>query len=594
VLKIKYFKIGLLALLIALSNVSTAKPSEIVWQSWSDDLFEQAQRENKFVLLDLEAVWCHWCHVMEEVTYKNPMVVNLINKKYIPVRVDQEANPGLASRYEDFGWPATIIFAPDGSEIITRSGYMDPIIMSSLLQAIIDDPSPGPSVFKKIQITPSANAFLSADQKGKIKTFFNQAYDKDYAGWSNLHKFIDLYSMEYAIGQAIKGDKELELQSRATLDSGLNLIDPVWGGAYQYSDKSDWKSPHYEKIMLFQRDNLIVYSLAYAQWKDKKYLNAAKSIYAYITEFLTGPEGAFYTSQNADLNNEVDGHEYYSLNAEQRRALGLPRIDKAIYARENGWAIQGLLALYNVSNDREILERAIAATNYIINKHGFDGGFNHSHNDTRGPYLSDNISMAKAMLDLYAATGERYWLEKTEKTVRFIDKMFHDKMDGGFISAIDKGIKIGVFAKPIKKYEENIEAVRLINLLYHYTGNKNYQKMSKLGMQFLASPDINKTRRFLIGLIVANDELEADPVHITIVGAKKDIKAERLHQAGRFYPAGYKRLEWWDHLDGPLPNSDVQYPQLKSPAAFACSDSRCSLPVTDAAKLDRVVSALNN
>src|SRR6476661_4591728 len=77
----------------------------IEWREWSDDIFAQAKKQNRFVLLDLGAVWCHWCHVMEEITYRDPKVIALINSKYIPVRVDQDSRPDLSNRYEDYGWP---------------------------------------------------------------------------------------------------------------------------------------------------------------------------------------------------------------------------------------------------------------------------------------------------------------------------------------------------------------------------------------------------------------------------------------------------------------------------------------------------------
>ena len=190
------------------------------------------------------------------------------------------------------------------------------------------------------------------------------------------------------------------------------------------------------------------------------------------------------------------------------------------------------------------------------------------------------------------ATGDRRWLAKAERTVKFISKTFYQKNNGGFITAINKRTKVGVFAKPVRKYEENIETVRLINLLYHYTGNKEYQQVAKSGMQYLASPDISNTRRFLIGVLLTDTDLASDPVHITVVGSKQDAKSQQLHQAALSYPASYKRVDWWDRSEGALPNPDVEYPQLKTPAAFACSDSRCSLPVTDANKLTKVVSGL--
>ena len=92
-------------------------PRRPKWSEWSDDLFARAAAEQRFVILDLEAVWCHWCHVMEKTTYANPEVKELLAAKYLPVRVDQDANPDLSSRYGDWGWPATIVFGPDGTEI---------------------------------------------------------------------------------------------------------------------------------------------------------------------------------------------------------------------------------------------------------------------------------------------------------------------------------------------------------------------------------------------------------------------------------------------------------------------------------------------
>ena len=108
---------------LAWIGVSTSFGKEaIVWRSWSPAAFADAGREHKFVLLDLEAVWCHWCHVMDQETYSDPKVIALINARYIALRVDQDARPDLSNRYEDYGWPATVVFAADGSEIVKRQG----------------------------------------------------------------------------------------------------------------------------------------------------------------------------------------------------------------------------------------------------------------------------------------------------------------------------------------------------------------------------------------------------------------------------------------------------------------------------------------
>jgi thiol:disulfide interchange protein len=113
---------GALALLtsFALAAARAGEKPGIDWQPWSDKVFAQAAAEHKFVLLDLGAGWCHWCHVMDQLTYSDPEVIKLLREKYIAVRVDQDARPDLANRYEDYGWPATIVFNADRGEIVKR------------------------------------------------------------------------------------------------------------------------------------------------------------------------------------------------------------------------------------------------------------------------------------------------------------------------------------------------------------------------------------------------------------------------------------------------------------------------------------------
>src|SRR5262245_31444284 len=185
------FALSLLGLLA--SHASAEEP--LAWNPWSAELFARAKAENRFVILDLEAVWCHWCHVMEKTTYADPKVVALLKSKYLPVRVDQDANPDLSSRYGDWGWPATIIFAPDGSEIVKRRGYIEPASMVSLLEAVIADPTPGPSVTAAIDATPAETPFLGEVQRRALTKRLDDAYDDKYGGWGTVHKFIDADAM---------------------------------------------------------------------------------------------------------------------------------------------------------------------------------------------------------------------------------------------------------------------------------------------------------------------------------------------------------------------------------------------------------------
>jgi hypothetical protein len=159
----------------------TSSPTSIAWQSWSGDLFARAKHEHKFVLLDLEAVWCHWCHVEDDITYRDPQVIALINSKYIAVKVDQDSRPDISNRYEDYGWPATIVFNADAGEIVKRRGYLPPKEMASMLQAIIDDPTPGPSVEPATQIAYGNSDSLGNDLQNELEDKLSAAMTRNSA-----------------------------------------------------------------------------------------------------------------------------------------------------------------------------------------------------------------------------------------------------------------------------------------------------------------------------------------------------------------------------------------------------------------------------
>src|ERR1700743_566953 len=101
-------RISLLILLATASHLHAADlPSEIQWHPWSESTFQQAKSEKKLLLLHLGAGWCHWCHVMEKVTYHDPEVIKLLQQNFIAIHVDQDERPDISARYEDWGWPAT-------------------------------------------------------------------------------------------------------------------------------------------------------------------------------------------------------------------------------------------------------------------------------------------------------------------------------------------------------------------------------------------------------------------------------------------------------------------------------------------------------
>lgn len=559
------------------------------WESWTDDLFARARQEKKLVLLDLEAVWCHWCHVMDQKTYSDPELAAFLKEHFICVKVDQDSRPDLSNRYEDYGWPATIIFASNGEELAKHSGYIELDEMLELVKALVKNPVPEEN-YKAKELNFAAEAALSKALRQELFNNHRKLYDDKEGGWQTVHKFLDADSVELALTLAKLKDKRAEQMARQTLDKQLNLIDPVWGGVYQYSTGGNWKHPHFEKIMSVQGENARIYALAYLYFKDQKYLNAAEKIAAYLKNFLTSPEGAFYTSQDADLKQGEHSGDFFKLDDKARRKLGIPKIDKHVYARENGWAICGLANLYMASGNKTYLDQAEKAAQWILKNRALaGGGFRHDAKDASGPYLGDTLFMGRAFLSLYQATGSRRYLGFAEEAAGFIDSNFKNgEKKAGYLTASSKGASFAGGPRPL--LDENAVLCRFANLLSYYSGKEKYKDMAKSCMRYLATDEIAHDRKIMVaGILLCDREIASGPAHITVVGAKGDPAAASLFAAANKYPLSYKRVEWLDAKEGKLPNPDTEYPEMPKAAAFACANNRCSAPAYTAVEIaDRV------
>jgi hypothetical protein len=565
-------------------------PKGIAWKTrWTPELFTEAARTKRFVILDLHAVWCHWCHVMDQRTYGNKRVQEIIGQHYVAVSVDADSHPELANRYSNRSWPATIVLAADGTEIARRRGYIPPERLADLLLAIVEDPSPEPSVSAAPAIAEIAASTLPAAQRKSLLSVYDGRYDAAQGGWGEVHKSIDAAAVEYAFSQSDRGIASGEQRARQTLDANLRLMDPVWGGVYRYSDASDWSSPHFEKLLSFQADNLRLYAEAYARWQEPRYLAAASALYSYMTRFLIAPDGGFYVSQDADMSRKITGREFYAKNAKQRRALGMPRVDTREYAREAGWAIRALCKYYDVTGDEAALWDAEHGARWAIEQRSLpSGGFRHDAQDRGGPFLEDSLAMAQAFLALYRSTGQREWLRRTTTTLDFITETFrHDSV--GYIAAPAPANARGVFREPTRLPEHNAAIARLANLVNRYTGNEWYRIVADHAMKYLSAYAAASPEELRAEILLADQELEGAPVHITIVGSKSDEVSQELHAAALCYPADYLQVDWWDKSEGVLPNSAIEYPRLERPAAFACTDGACSPPVFEAESVHAAV-----
>jgi uncharacterized protein YyaL (SSP411 family) len=567
-------RIGVLLLALLVAAGARAAPIENgdgFWSEWSEATFARAAAEKKFVAVSLQSWWCRWCHVMNRETWSNAEVRGVLKDKFIPVYVDQDSRPDISQRYERWGWPATIIFGPDGAEIAKLRGFYSPQYFIPVLTATIEDPSPveypEPGGAERGRTLATA---LSDAQRDEILGFIDKAWDDEHGGWSKS-KFVDGAMLAWALQRARGGDKENEARIRKVLTlMATTMIDKDVGAMNQVNLQPDWSEPAREFPMFAQEAALTAYARATVMFGDPAYRQAADRIYGFLKNTMAAPGGGFHASMGL--------------------SEGEPGVDKRLYARETAQAESGLLAYYDATGVVEARDLAISGARWALANRALPGsGFRHAEQDKGGPYLADNVEMAKALLTLHRSTGEREWLTQAQATADFIARTLIDPATGGFI--VSASPEARQLTKPVKQREDNVTAVRTFNLLSSYTGESRYREIAEAGMGFLTSPPILDAFGFLPDVLLAEDELRNEPVHVTIVGSKDDPRSAALYRAALAYPLPNKRAEWWDKREGKLANIDVDYPDYPDgPAAFACTSTFCSYPVTEpqeiAAQLD--------
>ena len=565
----------------------------IAWQDWSPQVFSDAKASGKHIILNVEAVWCHWCHVMDQKTYSDATVATAIAKDFIAMKVDHDAHPEIAARYRAWGWPATIFYNSDGAEIVKRAGYIPPQAMTALLAAIVRDPSPEQAASPST--APNQHSALSSTDKEKLIAMHQSSYDAKYGGLAIAMKFIDPDSVEYALLQGMSGDKNELARANKTLSAALKLEDPEWYGFYQYSTHGDWDHPHFEKIMRTQTRYIRVYAQAYAATQNKAYKVAAEHTIAYINRFLKAPDGGYYTSQDADLVQGEKSANYFALGDKQRLSKGIPQIDSHRYTKENANFISALSRLYSATGEAKFKDQAVATGQWLLaNRQRKDGGFNHGSSDNNSRddsklFLADNISALAAFTDLYQITADRQWLQHAMACADIIR---------GKISAVELvGLPAASIAAkdPLAPYidlEENIMASRALNTLFHYSGRAADKALAENALAYISNSALIATRLTEAGILLADAELNRDPLHLVVVGAKSDMNAAALFRGALAGHQSYRRIEWWDRSEGELIHHDVEYPILPKAAAFVCNDKRCSTPIYQADKIQEVIQLI--
>jgi len=484
---------------------------ELPWATFSAETFARAKAERRFVVMDGSAEWCHWCHVMEATTYHDPAVRKILDERFIAVKVDVDSRPDLEERYGEYGWPATVIFSPDAEELGKYRGYIAPEKFKGILAEVV---ASGTEAKTSASEAPKKNPKTALGEEHlawvehAVDLEMDDFWDEEQGGWGHAQKAPVGPNNAWVLQRAESGDATAKEKALFTLDQQAKLIDPVWGGIYQYSAARDWDHAHFEKLMTFQAPALENYAVAYRLTHDPKQLARARAMLGYIDRFMKGPEGGFYTTQDADLHAHdrdkpfMDGHHYYALGEKERLAHGLPRIDTHEYGKENGAAIAAYCTMYEVTKDAAVLASAEKAAARIAATQGIPV------KRDKSAYLGDNASMGFAFMRLYEVTKKAEYLGSARRIADFmLSPELFDEDSGGLFAATKDPDAVGVFAKRRVPFEENVTALRMLARLARAEIDAKYKIGIDRILRAVTTPEQIKARgRWLGDYLLALEE----------------------------------------------------------------------------------------
>jgi hypothetical protein len=341
------------ATLNSLSNAAsaylrTAMHQPIRWHEWGEEAFATAKRENKPILLDIGAVWCHWCHVMDRESYENPEIAQIVNERFIAIKVDRDERPDVDSRYQvavqaisgQGGWPLTAFLTPEGKPFFggtyfpPEDYYGRPSFRRVLVSISDAYREKNADVMEQSKLVESAISHSQsfAGKNGDFSPAIIQEiiaagmkmFDETHGGFGNAPKFPHPSVLDLMIDQfARSGDDKLRHVFTTTLEKMARggVYDQLAGGFHRYSVDERWVVPHFEKMAYDNSELLKNYAHAYQATGDKFFAEVARDIIRWMDEWLSDREhGGFYASQDADYSMDDDG-DYFTWTRVEMQAV---------------------------------------------------------------------------------------------------------------------------------------------------------------------------------------------------------------------------------------------------------------------------------
>ncbi len=565
------------------------RAGEIAWQAWGEAAFAQAEREQKPILLSISAVWCHWCHVMDETSYSDPRVIERINQRFVPVRVDNDRRPDINARYNQGGWPTTAFLAPAGA-LLAGATYMPPEQMLGALDQIADFykehrehvEERAVQLRKESPAENPASGELRETMIARVLEEISDAYDPEYGGFGTEPKFpmtdvLDFLLQEYRA----TGDQRLYDMLAKTLlaMSGGGMYDHTEGGFFRYSTTRDWSVPHFEKMTEDHAALLRILAELTRTTRNQAFRSTLESALRYVRTVLRDAETGFFAgSQDAD-------EAYFALPLDERRKREAPYVDRTSYSNWTA-AMAGAFALAAAAlEDDDVMREAHAALDGLHERMRDENGLLYHFLDPGGApkvrgLLTDQVAYLRALLDAHECAGEPRFLERARELATAIDGSFAST-NGGYYDHAGEEEQLGNLAVRQRPLADNsLLAETLLRLAVlenddakRATAERTLQFYASNygGMRMFAAPFARAVRRFFGG-----------SASVVLVGSPE--QTSDLRETARALPDPLLAVRTIAPDDAKTLRDRGMDSKL-APAAYLCRGNMCSAPATTAADL---------
>ncbi|MGE3856870.1 MAG: thioredoxin domain-containing protein [Dehalococcoidia bacterium] len=590
------------------------RAADIPWQEWSDEVFERARRDDLPVLLSISGTWCHWCHVMDETTYSDERVIDLVARRFVAVRVDTDERPDVNARYNAGGWPTTAFLTSDG-DVIAKTTYLDPDQMLDALTGVQEQWLVNrDGIAGAIETARATRAAERAAEAGRRTSgsltpsildvaldIVEAAYDAEHGGFREPERAAEdaeaapdetRAALRFPHADALRlwryahhrrGTPDVLDRAVFVLDRMVDggLYDAVDGGFYRYATQPDWSAPHVEKLAADQ--GAILLAIAEVAISDEdaadRWREPVERTVAYINATLGNYLGGIASAQDAD-------QDYAALPDRLARSMvPAPAVDARVFAASCAIAARGLMACGVAFNRRDWTERGLRAVDFLAARmRGGEAGMYHAWDD--GPQflglLADQAHAMLAFLHAYEVTGIDTHLDAARALARTLQRGWREP-GRGFWDTADGHEDTALLAEPLMPLAENVAVAEAFLWLGRLTHDERHLQVALETLSAFASGLEARGLAIADFARVVDRLLTAEPEFKVVSewpAGEPDRVADPLFLEALRLPLAARTVQRLS-----LPQDDLLMRQLGLPldrtrVAYVCVGSVCSAPVT--------------